>query len=190
MTITDLHVATNRIDLFQRSPSELRRYRRYIYQLEIAHGSIMKFIINHRLKWQSVVAQGPPFSCPEDVKVLYNDWPYGIDKRIIHLVVWVKFELEDDPVTGFLTEEANGQIQNYVDKTFCRRIVPEHVRYSVSELQTSLLTGDQVAWFKNWRSLKSIQAVEHFHVMLFDPDMDFVRSITNGDVPQSTITYK
>jgi len=44
-----------------------------------------------------------------------------------------------------------------------------------------------VAWFKNWQSLKSIQAVEHFHVMLFDPDMAFVQSITNGDVPQSSV---
>jgi hypothetical protein len=40
-----------------------------------------------------------------------------------------------------------------------------------------------VAWFKNWRSLKSVQAVEHFHVMLFDPDMEFVKDITGGHVP-------
>jgi hypothetical protein len=40
-----------------------------------------------------------------------------------------------------------------------------------------------VIWFKNWASLKSIHAVEHFHVMLFDPDPEFVREVTNGDVP-------
>jgi len=40
-----------------------------------------------------------------------------------------------------------------------------------------------VIWFKNWRSLKSVQAVEHFHVMLYDPGLEFVRRITNGDVP-------
>lgn len=38
-------------------------------------------------------------------------------------------------------------------------------------------------WFKNWKSLKSVHAVEHFHVMLFDPDPEFVKEITNGDVP-------
>jgi hypothetical protein len=43
----------------------------------------------------------------------------------------------------------------------------------------------QVIWFKNWRSLKSVHAVEHFHVMLFDPDPGFVKEITNGDVPLS-----
>lgn len=43
----------------------------------------------------------------------------------------------------------------------------------------------QVIWFKNWRSLKSIHAVEHFHVMLFDPGMEFVKEITNNDAPLS-----
>ena len=28
-----------------------------------------------------------------------------------------------------------------------------------------------------------MQAVEHFHVMMFDPDLGSVRRITNGDVP-------
>ena len=40
-------------------------------------------------------------------------------------------------------------------------------------------------WFKNWKSLKSVHAVEHFHVMLFDPDKEFVRDVTGGDVALS-----
>lgn len=39
-------------------------------------------------------------------------------------------------------------------------------------------------WFKNWAALKSVNAVEHFHVMMLDPDPEFVKFITNGDVPQ------
>lgn len=42
---------------------------------------------------------------------------------------------------------------------------------------------ENVIWFKNWSSLKSIHAVEHFHVMLYEPDMEFVKQITNDDVP-------
>jgi len=38
-----------------------------------------------------------------------------------------------------------------------------------------------VIWFKNWASLKSIHSVEHFHVMLYDPDPEFVREVTKGD---------
>jgi hypothetical protein len=33
--------------------------------------------------------------------------------------------------------------------------------------------------------LKSVHAVEHFHVMLYDPDPEFVKEVTNGDVPLS-----
>lgn len=102
----------------------------------------------------------------DDIRILYNDWPYGIDTDIIHLVVWTKFELADDPATGELTDEARAAIEQYVQKTFCSRVAPE-----------------SVVWFKNWKSLKSVHAVEHFHVMLHQPDMAFVREITCGDVP-------
>ena len=108
---------------------------------------------------------------PDDIRILYNDWPYGIDPRIKHLVVWTKFDLEAAPVSasnpiGDLTPEARQAINGFVDKTF-----------------VSVCGKDSVIWFKNWSSLKSIHAVEHFHVMLFDPDMDFVRNITIEDVP-------
>jgi len=43
----------------------------------------------------------------------------------------------------------------------------------------------QVIWFKNWKILKSVHAVEHFHVMLYNPDPNFVNEITNGDVSLS-----
>ena len=108
---------------------------------------------------------------PDDIKILYNDWAYGIDPRIVHLVVWTKFELQPAPVSasnpnGDLTPEARSQINDYVDRTF-----------------VSVCGKESVIWFKNWSSLKSVHAVEHFHVMLFDPDMEFVRGITDGDVP-------
>lgn len=40
-------------------------------------------------------------------------------------------------------------------------------------------------WFKNFKHLKSVHAVEHFHVMLYDPDPLFIEEITNGDIPLS-----
>lgn len=80
--------------------------------------------------------------------------------------MWVKFDLEDDPKTDDLTPKARKDIDDYVQRTFCSRVPSE-----------------QVVWFKNWKSLKSVHAVEHFHVMLNNPDMDFVREITRGDIP-------
>ena len=34
------------------------------------------------------------------MRILYNDWPYGLVDGIVHLVVWTKFDLEDDPANS------------------------------------------------------------------------------------------
>lgn len=156
----------NRFDQFQRLPSDLRKYRQHTANIMKEHGSIVNFVLMERLHWPNVTPKGPPFSNLGDINILYNDFPYGIDEKIVHLVVWTKFDLEDDPATGELTPKARREIDDYVQKTFCSRTTPENV-----------------IWFKNWRSLRSIHAVEHFHVMLYEPDMAFVEEITNGDVP-------
>ncbi|KAI9876771.1 MAG: hypothetical protein M1830_005740 [Pleopsidium flavum] len=162
-------IKTNRIDLFQRVPSDLRRYLEYNAKLKKEYGSVMSFVLKERLRWTDLTPKNSlPFSEPDDIKILYNDWPYGIDERIVHLVIWTKFDLEDDPATDDLTPEARKQIDDYVNRTFCSR-----------------LPSENVIWFKNWRSLKSIHAMEHFHVMLYDPDIAFVKLITNDDVALS-----
>lgn len=80
--------------------------------------------------------------------------------------MWTKFELEDDPETGLSTEASTKQIEDYVQKTFASKV-------------------KELVWFKNWKSLKSVHAVEHFHVMLYRPDAQFLKEITNDDVPMS-----
>ncbi|KAK4230497.1 hypothetical protein QBC38DRAFT_28917 [Podospora fimiseda] len=163
-------IAQNRLDLFQRKPSDLRRYLEFTYNLKQEWGSVMNFILSQRLKWElPIVPQGNPFESKyekEDIRILRNDWPYGIDERIVHLVVWTKFELVDDERTGDLTDEARREIDEWVGKKFGERV-----------------GRDNVIWFKNWASLKSVKSVEHFHIMLFDPDPKFVEEVTNGDVP-------
>jgi hypothetical protein len=69
-----------------------------------------------------------------------------------------------------LTPQARKEVNDYVQKTFCTKVKAENV-----------------IWFKNWAALKSVHAVEHFHVMLYDPDPDFVEFITNGDAPMASL---
>ncbi|KAK5714654.1 hypothetical protein LTR15_010837 [Elasticomyces elasticus] len=168
-------IRENRLDLFQRVPSDLRLYRDYCAKLVREYGSVMKFVMDERLRWQDLEARGKGFedagqqddllAVESDYKILLNDWPYGVDERIVHIVVWTKFELVSDPATDDLTPEARKEIEAFVDERFVSRCGKENV-----------------IWFKNWSSLKSIHAVEHFHVMLFDPDKNFVKEITGGDV--------
>ncbi|QSZ31248.1 hypothetical protein DSL72_000811 [Monilinia vaccinii-corymbosi] len=97
------------------------------------------------------------------IRVLLNDWPYAIDEKIVHLVVWTKFALEDDPETGETREDVKRDIETWVEMRFGERC-----------------GRDNVIWFRNWKSLKSIHAVEHFHVMLYDPDPEFVKEVTRA----------
>ncbi|KAF3358272.1 Putative endo-1,3(4)-beta-glucanase 2 [Verticillium dahliae VDG1] len=131
----------------------------------------MNFVLKYRLGWQApIIPRGRPFEYEEDLKVLHNDWPYGIDPRIKHLIVWTKFDLEEDPETGDLSDETRRKVDGYVNEAF-RAHMPE----------------DTVIWFRNWSSLKSIHAVEHFHVMLFDPPEGFIQQVTGGDIPLSVL---
>lgn len=122
-------VASHRLDAFQRVPSNLRRYLCYIHHLRQTYGSVLNFMLMYRLGWnEPVTPRGTkPFQDASDVKVLLNDWPYGVDKRIVHLVVWSKFELKGDEETELMTEETRCLIHDYVDRTFCGAIPPENV---------------------------------------------------------------
>lgn len=91
----------------------------------------MNFMLQERLHWSlPIVASGMPFENEGDLKVLRNDWPYGIDGRIVHLVVWTKFVLEADEVTDDLTDEARAMVGRFVDERFVRRLGEENVSFS------------------------------------------------------------
>jgi hypothetical protein len=121
-------IAANRLDLFQRVPSELRRYLAYNWEIKQQYGSVMQFVLSKKLGWQHPVkAEGPPFKSATDLKVKWNDWPYGIDEKIVHLVVWTKFDLEEDPVTGDLTDTARKEINDYVKRKFSNKVKEENV---------------------------------------------------------------
>jgi hypothetical protein len=141
--------------------------------LKKSYGSVLSFVQHERLQWSSDTPSGnPPFTDSSDYKILFNDWPYGIDEDVVHLVVWTKFHLEDDPATDDLTPKARAEIEEFVDRTFC-------------DVANGGLEKERVIWFKNWMSLKSVHALEHFHVMLYRADKEFLDKITTGDRPMS-----
>jgi len=122
-------IAANRIDLFQRVPSDLRRYREFTWTLQRRYGSVMDFVLTQRVQWPTpVIPKGRPFEFDEDVKILHNDWSYGIDERIVHLVVWTKFKLDVDPATGGdLTDQAREQIDAFVQGKLSAKVSRDSV---------------------------------------------------------------
>lgn len=58
---------TNRIDRFQRVPSDLRKYLEYTAQIKAEYGSVMRFVVKERLRWgdgdsaENLKPRGRPF---------------------------------------------------------------------------------------------------------------------------------
>ena len=141
----------------------LRKYLEYTSSLKRQYGSVMNFVLSERLGWDhpsssldgnaktvgtpaasathlpngDLKSQREPFTSEDDIKILWNDWPYGIDPKIVHLVVWTKFDLEEDPVTTDLTDRARAQIEEYVMKTFAVRVPRESVSPDIPFIRNS-----------------------------------------------------
>lgn len=141
---------SNDIGKFQRLPSDLRKYLEWLYYIKQKYGSVMDFVLNERLHWEQgeLKPRGEPFEydgmhyifqlsgfrivlighlLEDDLKILFNDWPYGLEKGIVHLVVWTKFDLDEDPSTGLLTDAMWKKIDDYVEVKFRSRIPSSQV---------------------------------------------------------------
>ncbi len=146
-TCTDPFTGTRQIQLFQRPSSNLRAYLEYVDHLKKKYGSVSAYVQHQRLHWQDLAPTGdPPFTNAADFKILYNDWPYFIDEDITHLVVWTKFPIDEDDVSGEVTKAAEADIENFISRTFC------------SDRKNSV-DRKQIIWFRNWKSLKSVHAL-------------------------------
>ena len=146
---------------------------KYTYDLRKQYGSVLNFIQYERLHWHDTIPSGePPFASSRDYKILCNDWPYALEPSIVHLVVWVKFELESDETTDYLTPGGRQQIEDFVNREFCGE---------------GDISREQIIWFKNGRTLKSVHALEHFHVLLYQAPTKMIERLTEGDKPMSTI---
>lgn len=189
-------VRTNKIHHFHRGSSSLRAYLEYIHQLKLKHGSVLAFIQQERLHWENVIPSGDKhFTNAADFKVVYNDWPYMIDRDITHLIVWTKWQMEDKADGEEVTDETRSEIEEFITNTFC----------SPQPGINGHMNRDQIIWFKNWKSLKSVHALgkhsrlcqpgleyveadrgtEHVHIMLYRAPRDLLEAVTGGDRPIS-----
>ena len=185
-------IAENNLSVLKRKPSDLKRYMAWSHATKSKYGSIPEYIMQQRLHWtplpESTTKTGPkfsvknttPFADDADYTILPNDWPYGLEPGIHHLVVWTKNRLESEPTRGDVTPNSQRQIEDFVQWKFVDRI---------AELQKQgIISGsnpkDKVQWFKNWTALQSVPGMEHIHVLLRDIPTDLLlKSWTKGEGP-------
>ncbi|CAI7566395.1 hypothetical protein N7533_008103 [Penicillium manginii] len=189
-------IARNDLAALKRKPSDLRRYLDWSAATKAHYGSIMNFICQRRLGWSfppastettpgstpspasasstpaaiqsGVTFRNPrPFADPEDYKILRNDWPYGLDPGISHLVVWLRTPIPVQGEEGHLTDESRALIEDFVQRTFVDRLARDPQRRFQDP-------KSQILWFKNWVGLQSVRALEHVHILTRDVPEDIL----------------
>jgi len=58
----------------------------HIDKIKKRYGAVMQFVLNERLHWTNLESRGAPFEFADDYKILHNDWPYGLERGIVHLI--------------------------------------------------------------------------------------------------------
>lgn len=159
----------NELSRLSRRPSDLLVYLQCKQRYQREYGGVLPFIIQERLKWEADPESGEIvpknrryFGDGSDIKILYNDFPYGVEPQIVHVVVWFKAKIPTIPPDGDISPETRQEIEEYVVRTF-----QDYLE----------MPRDQILWFKNWTALQSVRALDHFHVLLNNPPMDKLGSL-------------
>jgi len=153
------------LEILSRTPSDSARYIEWTKDISAAYGNITNYLCRERLRWTPLASSTPstepifackstvPFADPDDFLILRNDWPYGLEADITHLVVWLKNRIATDSTTGDLTAKSRCMIEEFVRKTFVSRLDHDDAASSVM-------------WFKNWTGLQSVRGIDHIHVLI------------------------
>lgn len=138
--------------LFTRSPQQLREYLAAKEEFK-NYGGTAEFIVKHRLEWaDNLKSSGKGFlEDKSDVKILQNDFPYGLEPGIRHIIVWSKVRCATDE-NQRPTVETKKAIENFIEKSIEPLGVPKA----------------NLIWFKNTVALQSVPTLEHFHILIRD----------------------
>jgi hypothetical protein len=149
----------------------LHKYLRWSFDTKKAYGSITNFVVQERLAWTPKDPDQPvsahsfthhstvPFQDDRDYAILPNDWPYGFEPGIKHILVWSRTPIAVDDTLGDVTSESKRLIEEFVESQFIRALAAED---GISLVEAK----SRVMWFKNWVSLQSVRGVDHVHVLV------------------------
>lgn len=162
-------ISANTLEDLKRRPTDLKRYLAWSHDTKARYRSITAFVVQERLKWNPVDEEnlrfdyasvdGMPFQDERDYAILRNDWPYGLEAGIEHLLVWSKVPISVDAERGDVTVESRERIVQFVERVFVRALAQD------GDMESA---WQRVLWFKNWVSLQSVRGVDHVHILVKD----------------------
>ncbi|KAJ5722726.1 hypothetical protein N7488_000761 [Penicillium malachiteum] len=162
------------MSLLRRTPSDLFNYIRWTFETQRQYGSVLEFIIKHRLPWEPECHEsGPVFPCsdptpftdPSDFCIRRNDWPYAMEEGMVHLVAWSKTPIGTDE-HGDPSSASCRAIADFIEGMFSAHV------------SRGKHAGDNVQWFRNRTKWQSIRSLDHVHLVLRDVDETFITGIT------------
>ncbi|KAF2665376.1 hypothetical protein BT63DRAFT_416940 [Microthyrium microscopicum] len=152
-----VYLEDNNLDYFFRLPSVMKKYSEDGVVMKATYGSVAGKL-KALLKWEDFIAKGNLFSHQEDFKFTYNNYPYAWEDGVVHLVVWCKFALPDDPETGRIA----GYVSGAIEKLLAIKCANHK---------------DELLWWRNPPHLKSVPELEHFHILLRNPSAEFLTEL-------------
>jgi Protein of unknown function (DUF3605) len=138
----------------RRTPTDMRNYLTWYHRTTETHRSVAEYVRKEKLKWDLPIepASTMPFEDARDVKIIRNDWPYGLTPDITHMVVWSRARIPVTAEDGSPTEESTRLIERFIDRAFMRDI--------------GAGADDKLLWFKQKSKFQSVGALEHIHVLV------------------------
>lgn len=168
-------VETYTLDQLGRSVKELQRYRAFKQSLDSQNIGLTTNLLQKVLHWipEDVDVHTPdseavklvkyddptPFSNENDVKITLNDFPYYIEGKTLHFLIWIKFPMPPDPNSdiGDIDDSTKALIEQYVQRTFVEK---HHINRK------------NIVWWKNYTIIQSIKSIPHVHVLVNLDDDD------------------
>jgi hypothetical protein len=110
-----------------------------------------------------------PFENPNDYKVLFTEWPYGLEAGMKHIIVWMRHHLQITE-DGRLTPRARATVDAFVES---------HFKSKVQHLFSS--PEDKIQWGRSWGKFQSVPGIEHFHLFVRDIPDEILKQWTSSN---------
>ena len=173
-------VNANQLESFARSEEQYNSYQNFKHDLSTNGITINDHVLKDELQWkpndirhQSSTPSPPEYSTsqpqdlifynPDDIKIIYNKFPYYFEDSVVHLCIWSKLTIPNDvnSTVGDISPLTKQIIERYLQKTFIDKGISKQ----------------DLVWFRNWSSLQSIRSVSHIHVLLHNVDNSFITKL-------------
>ena len=166
-------IASGALERLHRTFQVTARYQEYRKQLSLENTTVADAILDRKLCWDRTELASldprttPPLSSTQLYKLLKNDFPYDLDPRAHHLVLWSKIYIPLYPHPN--SREMDPTVRDLIQ--------------SFLEANLALYNIHKFTWFINYPHLQSVKTLSHIHILIFTEDTKVIDEILKKGFP-------